>query len=157
MTIRIPLSVVSVAVVSAALGAGVTVGAIAWEPWDGDGDSESAALEVSPTPTSMPTPRPKATPTPYQRKLTGAEAEVIVQTTVNTQNFNLVQTPTAEPSEFLILLGECEAVDFNETVKAWILECEATLTSLESGNDTPLSTQTYRLFDATRKVERVGP
>ena len=150
MTIHFSLWTVLAATVFAALGAGVAVGVMAWEPWDGD-DSDV----VEPSPTSAPSPVQEPIPTPYERKLTGAEAAAIVKRTLNMQNTARLLTPTAEPPEYFIQLEGCQPVDFNESRKAWIVECDATLTSVESGNDTPLSTQTYRLFDATGKVEPV--
>ena len=55
MTIRISLATVIVAVIFAAVGAGVTVGVMLWEPWDGG----------------------------YERRFTGAEAAAFVHVRVN--------------------------------------------------------------------------
>ncbi len=157
MTLRLSLGTVIIAVAFAALGAGVAAGVMAWEPWDGDGDDDEVASEAPPTPVP-------AKPTPYQRRLTGAEAARIVETTVNREaiqgfldRIEEAQEKNQEPpppSHFL--LDDCKSVDFNEFQKAWIVECEAALQTEVGREPIGLGTLTYRLFDATKEVEQVG-
>ena len=47
MTIRISLATVIVAVIFAAVGAGVTVGVMLWEPWDGGYERRFTGAEAA--------------------------------------------------------------------------------------------------------------
>lgn len=123
MTMRISLATVIVALAFAALGAGVAVGVMFWEPWDG-GDTEA----------------PISTP-PYERRLTGAEAAAIV---ISSQNREL-------PSGTSLIYLSCEADDFNERLKAWIVVCKF------GEPDGRAFDVTFRLFDETEEIEKLLP
>ena len=156
MTIRISLGTVLIALVLVATGAGTAVGVMLWEPWDGNGSDGNATVEESLGATAGPTASPKPTATPYQKKLTGAEAAAIVRTEKNKEYIAPFLTPTtADAGDFLLQLDSCEAVDFNETARAWIVECEGSIHSVDTGNESPLSLQTFRLYDDTEKIEQV--
>ena len=155
MTIRISLSTVLVALAFAVIGAGGAVGVMVWEPWDGgdDGDGSEAAAKASPT--SAPEP----TPTPYQKKITRPEAAAKVKITVQKQYTDeLVLQSQQTPAPEIVAIRsveECEATDFNERLRAWIVECKVeTVTFLNGVRGMPtIQSPTFRLYDGTERVE----
>ena len=124
MNIRISLGTVLAALIFAAIGAGTAVGVMLWEPWDA-GDTES----------------PISTP-PYQRRLTGAEAAAIVYDREN-------ERLSADSPGSALIYFSCEADDFNERLKTWIVVCKFGVP------DVPALDITFRLYDETEEIENL--
>ena len=137
----------------AGLGAGGAVGVMVWEPW---GEDEKV-VQLAPTPKPT-TPTPKPTPTPYVRMLTAPEAAAIVESSENQRYLDAYLAPR-EPGQLraLIQFEGCEAVDFNERSRAWIVQCLQVITT-SAGLELEPERVTYRIFDSTGVIEFVsGP
>ena len=105
--------------------------------------------------------------TPYQRRLTGPEAEALTLRTMNYRHIEEADKKRAEqtqdPFPAPVLqpnYNKCEAVDFNEAAKAWIVRCSGNYHVWSSNRIPPQevpigAAPTYRLYDITREVESV--
>ena len=101
------------ALVSALLAIGATVAITSWSPWENPRDRDASGLVVSPT------------PSPYQRRLTGLEAAGKAESWVAAE---FVDRSSGVPVARYFAGGEptCEAGEFNEYSKAWIVRCKVT-------------------------------
>ena len=108
---------------------------------------------TAPTPTPAPTPTASPTqdpsPSPYQRRLTGVEAAANVRREANEDYISPVES---------VIGGwrDCEASDFNESSRSWVVQCNLHLTSLETGKTTIFpSPGIWLINDSTGEVTRL--
>jgi hypothetical protein len=150
--------------VLAAAAVGFGAGWVANDAADG-GDPAPTASPVGGGPTrtarpaATPTPEPTATiePTAYQRRLTAMEAAALVQVELNdeaSQRYSdEVDREDADP--VLIQYRGCEAGEFNESIRAWIITCEQSLSDPVNNIDLGMNQVTVRLFDESEEIEFV--
>ncbi len=104
-----------------------------------DGDTATA-----PTPTTTPTQNPS--PTAYQRRLTGAEAEARVKDQA-TEDY------TSPVEDVVGGWRDCEALDFNESTRNWVVRCDLHLVNLTNGKSTIMARAgTWLLRDSTGEI-----
>ena len=105
---------------------------------------------TAPTPTAAPTPTIAPTPTAYQRRLTGAEAAAMVQSQKNVDGYR--DPIELEGVTIIREFEDCEAEDFNEFSRSWVVTCSVFLTNPLTGVSLDPDPSTWLLSDATGEI-----